>query len=177
MTDRWHVELSEGAVESLKALPRDERALVAARLDHLAEVGPPEGAGDAQVIGLPAGAHVLMCVRDVPGRRVVIVTLEPAGVRVRPTVGRLFRRALPRRLTEWMGGEGMGSIAHDVRFALRSLRRSPGFSVAAVLTLSLGIGASDAIFSVADGVLLTPLPYDDPDEVVTLWTSWDNFPV
>ena len=70
----------------------------------------------------------------------------------------------------------MGSVSGDVRYAVRSLRRSPGFSLVAAATLALGIGATAAIFSVANGVLLTPLPYQDPDEVVTLWASWDNFP-
>ncbi|HUF76422.1 MAG TPA: ABC transporter permease [Longimicrobiales bacterium] len=65
---------------------------------------------------------------------------------------------------------------HDLRFALRTLLRAPGFSATAVLTLALGIGAATAVFSVANGVLLRPLPYDRPDEVVTVWASWDNFP-
>ena len=65
---------------------------------------------------------------------------------------------------------------HDLRFALRTLLRAPGFTATAVLTLALGIGAATAVFSVANGVLLRPLPYDRPDEVVTLWASWDNFP-
>ncbi len=70
----------------------------------------------------------------------------------------------------------MGSWGQDIRFAVRSLRRSPGFTAVAALTLALGIGATVAIFSVANGVLLAPLPYQDPEEVVTLWASWDNFP-
>jgi len=65
---------------------------------------------------------------------------------------------------------------HDLRFAIRSLLRAPGFTAAAVLTLALGIGAATAVFSVANGVLLRPLPYASPDEVVTVWASWDNFP-
>jgi predicted permease len=64
----------------------------------------------------------------------------------------------------------------DVRYALRALRRSPGFTSACVLTLALGIGSATAVFSVAYGVLLRPLPYADPDRVVTVWASWDNFP-
>jgi predicted permease len=63
-----------------------------------------------------------------------------------------------------------------VRFALRSLARASGFTVTAVLTLALGIGAATAVFSVANGVLLRPLPYAEPDRVATVWASWDNFP-
>jgi predicted permease len=64
----------------------------------------------------------------------------------------------------------------DLKFALRSLSRAPGFAATAVLTLALGIGAATAVFSVANGVLLRPLPYAEPDQIVTVWASWDNFP-
>ena len=57
----------------------------------------------------------------------------------------------------------------DLRYALRQLARSPGFTAVAVLTLALGIGATTAIFGAIDAILLKPLPYPDADRIVTLW--------
>ena len=60
------------------------------------------------------------------------------------------------------------SVAQDLRFALRQLRRSPGFAVTAILVLALGIGASTAIFGFVDAVLIQPLPYANPNQLVSV---------
>ena len=65
----------------------------------------------------------------------------------------------------------LDELGQDIRYAVRVIRRNPGFGVAAALTFALGIGASTAIFSVVHGVLLRPLPYADPDQLIVLWES------
>jgi predicted permease len=61
------------------------------------------------------------------------------------------------------------TMRHDIRDALRTLIRSPGYSAITIAVLALGIGATSAIFSFVDGVLLRPLPYDEPDRIVWVW--------
>ncbi len=65
-------------------------------------------------------------------------------------------------------------LGGDVRIAFRQLRRNPTFAAVGVLTLGLGIGATTAMFSVVNAVLLRPLPFDEPDRIVRLRTLWDG---
>jgi putative ABC transport system permease protein len=87
---------------------------------------------------------------DVTGVQAECATVDTG--RVRDTARRLF----------------MHELMQDLRFAFRTLRASPGFTIAAVLTLGLGIGANTAIFSMIRGVLLRPLPYEDGERLIRL---------
>src|SRR5664279_4821522 len=77
----------------------------------------------------------------------------------------------------WMGrepGDQMHTLLRDLRYALRQLRQSPGFTLAAVLTLAIGIGANTAIFSIMDALVLRPLAVPDLKNVVTVYEQQDR---
>jgi putative ABC transport system permease protein len=76
-----------------------------------------------------------------------------------------------RRVTQWLD-----ELKDDVRFAWRQLRGAPGFTIVAALTLALGIGANSAIFALVDATLLRPLPYGNPERLVTIWERTESNP-
>ena len=70
----------------------------------------------------------------------------------------------------------METVGQDIRFALRNLRKTPGFAIVAVITLALGIGASTAIFSVMENILMEPFPYPDATSCFSGFLTLGNFP-
>ena len=85
------------------------------------------------------------------------------------------RRLVKAGVLASSGGHMLNALWSDVRSGLRGFRRAPAAIAVVVLSLGLGIGAATAMFTVVRGVLLSPLPYDHPDSLVTIWSRWIRF--
>jgi putative ABC transport system permease protein len=123
--------------------------------------------------------HIEMRTRELVGRGMEPKAARKLAIERLGDVTRLKRemanlgrkRDREMRFTLWLE-----ELRDDVKFAFRQLKNSPAFTLVAVLTLALGIGANSAIFALVDATLLRPLPYGQPDRLVTIWEKGETTP-
>ena len=151
--------------------PRDWKALVVA---HARATGAPDlprhtidelaaHLEDIYLEALNAGRS------DADAYRAAMTALEESALSAVPRVR--ARGPELRPVNELPSGRGVTGLVGDLKFAWRQWRRAPSFAVVAILTLGLGAGAATAIFSIVDTVLLRPLPFRQPEQLVAIWES------
>ena len=155
---------------------RDWKALVRARLGRL----PVDPAREMDIVDElaqhVAEHHKELVASGVDDERATARALAPLAARAAAEIARADRPRLAAPTPPASSGSLVGTIARDLRYAVRLLRRAPAFAAAATITLALGIGANVAIFSVVRAVMLRPPAYRDPSRVIAFLNSRTDAP-